>query len=282
MKKLSLLMFTVLMGLPMFAQQHIPTKAEYDAFFNTRTLVVMDENPMSDYNFMIKEVMSKIWKLTEFDFITSKDFELKRRDPAYSFLLTTTATYDADKTKARYTFLSLLLGENQYNVGDLPDLCSIPLSYMRVEDDSYAYKMEAFIRFIQDHVTLMHQNPQYIKENPLKYYNKNVSSLSHKTLYLVAEDLNSDVNTEAKIKKVYPYKFKLVSRDEVQQAIESKDPNVAFLHKVGPEGTKYKARCYKMVVGAGDSKFYYFDYHMIDPKDRDALLVSDLKKMGSK
>jgi hypothetical protein len=282
MKKLTLLLFTVIMGLPVFAQEHIPTKAEYDAFFNTRTLVVMDENPMSDYNFMIKDVMNKVWKLTEFEFVTSKEFELKRRDPSYSFLLTTTATYDADKTKARYTFLSLLLGENQYNVGDLPDLCSIPLSYMRVEDDSYAYKMEAFIRFIQDHVTLMHQNPQYIKENPLKYYNKNVSSLANKTLYLVAEDLNTDVNTEAKIKKVYPYKFKLVTRDEVQQAIENKDPDVAFLHKVGPEGTKYKARCYKMVVGAGDSKFYYFDYHMIDPKNRDTLLSSDLKKMGSK
>jgi hypothetical protein len=282
MKKLLFPIAMLFAVLKLSAQDHVPTPAEYDVFYNTRTLVVMDENPMSDFNFKIKEVMKKVWTLTQFEFISQKEFEQKRRDPSYSFLLTTTATYDADKTKARYTFLSLLLGENVANVGDMPDLCSIPLSYMRVEDDSYAYKMDAFIRFIQDHVNLMHQNPDLIKANPLKYYNKNVKSLVDKVLYLVKEDLNMDVNTEAKVKKVYPYEFKIVTKDEVTAVIESKDPNAVFLHKVGPEGTKYKARCYKIVVGAADSKFYYFDYHMIDAKDRDALLMSDLKKMGSK
>jgi len=264
------------------AQDHVPTAAEYDLFFNTRTLVVMDENPMSDFNFKIKEVMKSTWKLTELEFITLKEFEEKRRDPSYSFLLTTTATYDADRTKARYTFLSLLLGENVSNIGDMPDMCSIPLSYLRVEDDSYAYKMEAFITFIQEHVNLMHSNPDLIKANPLKYYNKNISSLKDKVLYLVQEDLAPDVNTEAKIKKVYPYDFKIVTKDEIATVLEEKDPNAVILHKVGPEGTKYKARCYKIIVGATDSKFYYFDYHMIDEKDKDGLLLSDFKKMGSK
>lgn len=282
MKKSLLLFAGAMLWCNLVAQEHVPTPQEYDVFLKTRTLVVMDENPMSDFNFKIKEVMKNVWTLTEFEFITQKEFEQKRRDPSYSFLLTTTATYDADRTKARYTFLSLLLGQNQYNIGDLPDLCSIPLSYMRVEDDSYAYKMDAFIRFIQDHVKLMQANPDLIKANPLKYYNKNVVSLKDKVLYLVPDELAQDVNTEAKIKKVYPYKFKLVTREEVEKIIESKDPDAVFLHKVGPEGTKYKARCYKIIVGASDSKFYYFDFHMIDPKNRDALLLTDLKKMGSK
>jgi hypothetical protein len=129
------------------AQDHVPTPEEYNSFLKTRTLVVMDANPMSDFNFKIKEVMKNVWTLTEFEFISQKEFEQKRRDPSYSFLLTTTATFDADRTKARYTFLSLLLGQNQYNIGDLPDLCSMPLSYMRVEDDSYAYKMDALSVF---------------------------------------------------------------------------------------------------------------------------------------
>jgi hypothetical protein len=264
------------------SQEQVPTKAEFDSFFRTKTLVVMDQNPMSDFNFKIKEVMKKVWTLTEYDFISYNEFEAKRRDPSYSFLLTTTVTFAADKTKARYTFLSLLIGQDVFDVGDMPDLCSIPLSYLRVEDDSYAYKMEAFIRFIQDHVNLVKQHPEMLKENPLKYYNKNVQSLKDKTLYLVPSDLSDDINTEAKIKKVYPYKFKLVTPEEVTAVIEKQDPDAVFLHKVGPEGTKYDARCYKIIVGAADSKFYYFDYHMINKKDRDALLMSDLKKMGSK
>ncbi len=277
-----LLVGLLLMSTAMSAREHLPTKEDYDAFFKSKTLVVMDPNPMSDFNFKIKEVMKHVWNVTEFEFITDQEFEEKKSDPSYSFLVSTIVTFDADKTKARYNFLSLLLGEADREVKELPDLCSIPLSYLRVEDDSYAYKMDAFIRFIQDHVNLMHKQPDLIKANVFKHYNKNVQSLKDKTLLLVKEDLPKTLNTQQKIQKYYPYDLKIVSQDEVMKAIESKDPNVVFMHKVGPEGTKYHARCYKILIGAGDSKFYYFDYHMVSKKNPDGLLESDLKKMGSR
>jgi uncharacterized protein involved in tolerance to divalent cations len=272
---------TLLLVSGVSAKEHLPTKEEYQAFLNTKTLVVMDVNPMSDFNFKIKEVMESVWTLTDFEFISNEEFEDKRNDPAYSFLLTTVATFDADKTKARYNFLSLLLGETDSEVRDLPDLCSLPLSYVRVEDTSYAYKLEAFIRFIQDHVKLMLERPELIKANAFKYYNNNVKSLAGKTLYLVEEDLAPEINTIARIKSIYPYDVKIVSQKEVEEAIERKDDKVVFMHKVGPEGTKYKARCYKILIGADSSNFYYFDYHMVNVKYRDGLLDKDLKKMAS-
>ncbi|WP_430812118.1 MULTISPECIES: hypothetical protein [unclassified Carboxylicivirga] len=271
----------ILFSMAASAKEHLPTKEEYQAFLNTKTLVVMDVNPMSDFNFKIEEVMETVWTLTDYEFITNEEFEDKRNDPSYSFLLMTVGTFDADKTKARYNFLSLLMGETDKQVRDLPDLCSLPLSYLRVEDTSYAYKLEAFIRFIQDHVNLMNERPELIKANAFKYYNKNVGSLTDKTLYLVKEDLTPDVNTLAKIKSIYPYNVKIVTQKEVEDAIERRDPKVVFMHKVGPEGTKYKARCYKILIGADSSSFYYFDYHMVNKKNRDGLLAKDLKKMGA-
>jgi len=265
-----------------FSKDHLPSEEDYKAFLKTKTLVVMDTNPMSDFNFKIKEVMKDVWNVTDYDFISQKEFEDKKSDPSYSFLLSTTVTFSMDKTKARYTFLSLLMGKSETEVRDLPDLCSIPLSYLRVEDDSYAYKMEAFIRFIQDHVNLMIAQPDLIKANVFKYYNKNIKSLKDKTLYLVKDDLASNVNSLSKINNLYPYDVKLVTQEEVEQALKRKDPNVVILHKVGPEGTKYKARCYKILVGAADSRFYYFDYHMISKKKPDGLLDRDLKQMGSR
>ncbi|TRX65784.1 hypothetical protein [Carboxylicivirga sp. M1479] len=262
-------------------KEHLPSKEDYQAFLNTKTLVVMDVNPMSDFNFKIKEVMESVWTLTDFEFISNAEFEDKRNDPSYSFLITTVATFDADKTKARYNFLSLLMGETDTDVRNLPDLCSLPLSYLRVEDTSYAYKVEAFVRFIQDHVSLMNERPELIKANAFKYYNKNVTSLSDKTLLVVKEDLSPEVNTIGKLKSIYPYNIKIVTQDEVEDAIERKDENTVFMHKVGPEGTKYKARCYKMLIGADSSTFYYFDYHMVSKKNRDGLLEKDLKKMAS-
>lgn len=264
------------------AKDHLPTKAEYDAFLKTKTLVVMDSNPMSDFNFKIKEVMKNVWTLTEYDFISDSEFEDKKNDPSYSFLVSTVVTFDADKTKARYNFLSLLIGESEKQVKDLPDLCSIPLSYLRVEDDSYAYKMDAFVRFIQDHVKLMIDQPELIKANVFKYYNKNVKSLKDKTLLLTKEDLAKTINTQSKIQSIYPHDIKIVSQEEVTAAIERKDENVVFVHKVGPQGTKYKARCYKILIGAADSRFYYFDYHMVSKKNPDGILAKDLKRMSSK
>ena len=263
------------------AQEHLPTAADYEAFTKTRTLVVMDANPMSDFNFKIQEVMKRHWTVTPFDFITEAEFEKKKDNPSYSFLLTTTVTFEIDKTKARYTFLSLLMGESDSKVRDMPDLISIPLSYVRVEETSYAYKMDAFVRFIQDHVKLMHQDPSLITKNPLKYYNKNTKSLAGKTLLVRKQDLQNTVDNETKIKSVYPYKVKIVSEEEITEAIERQDPDVVFLHKVGPEGGNFKARCYKIIIGAADSQFYYFDYHTISKSTPDRLLLKDFKNMGS-
>lgn len=283
MKKIIVIALGIMLfGINSFAKEHLPTKEEYQAFLKSKTLVVMDNNPMSDFNFKIKEVMADVWTITEYDFITQQEFEDKKGDPSYSFLLSTTVTFSMDKTKARYTFLSLLLGEAETQVGDLPDLCSIPLSYLRVEDDSYAYKMEVFVRFIQDHVNLMVAQPELIKANVFKHYNKNIKSLKDKTLYLVKEDLAPDVNAIGKLQSYYPYDVKIVTQEEVEEALKRKDPDVVILHKVGPEGTKYKARCYKIIIGAADSRFYYFDYHMVSKKKPDGLLDSDFKQMGSR
>ena len=90
----------------------------------------------------------------------------------------------------------------------------------------------------------------------------------------------SDVNSAARIRKVYPHEIKMVSRDDIREAVINKDEDVVFLHKVGPEGTRMKARCYKILIGASDAKFYYFDYHMINDKNPDGLLGKDLKKIG--
>lgn len=261
----------------------VPTINDYENFKETRTLVVMDDNIMSDYSLKIENVMKSEWELTKYDVITRKEFESKRVDPSYSFILTTTVTYEKDKTKARYTYLSLLMGKEKTKVNTMPDLISIPLAYASIEDQNYVYKMSAFIRFIQRHVKMIQDNPSLLKkvgDSPLLYYNKNIKSLANKTLYLIKEDLEKNLQSESAVADIYPYKFKFVTKEEVAAAIDKCEKDVVFLHKVGPEVAKYNTRCFKMIIGADDSEVYYFDYHNIDKKTPDRLLKSDLKKMA--
>lgn len=262
------------------AQSSVPTSEDYENMGSTRTLVVKDDNIMSDFNLKIESVMENEWKPTQFEFIDRKEFEVKKNDPSYSFLLTTTVTYEKDKTKARYTYLSFLMGKEKAKVNTMPDLISIPLAYASVQDQKYVYKMSAFIRFIQNHVRLMKEQPKLISKTPLMYYNKNIKTLANKTLYIVKEDLEKKMQSEAAIAKVYPHKFKVVTEKEIAEAIDKGEKDVVFLHKVGPEVAKYNTRCFKIIMGADDSEIYYFDWHNIDKKTPDRLLERDFKKMG--
>lgn len=270
------ILFSVLVG---YSQSVVPSRQDIAAFFTTKTLVVLEDNPLMEYNSIIKKVMEQEWKITEYDFIPSKDFDKKRLDPQYSFIYMSRVTFENDKTDAEYRFLQLSLGGDYFRLNEMPDIASVPLAYYDVEEDRYAYKLAIILRFMQNHARLIREHPEIVSQNVFKHYNENIQEIKDKTFYVLKEELGSDVNTEAKIKKVYPYKFKMVTTEDIEQAIKDQDPDVVFLHKVGPEGTKIDARCYNVIIGAADAKFYYFDYHKISDKNPDGFLSSDFKKL---
>lgn len=261
------------------AQSHIPVIDDYQNFMKSKTMIVLDGTLLSEFNTVIEEVVKRSWTITPFEIISSKEFERLKHNPELSFLLTSAVTFDKDKTKARYRFLSLLMGEPNAKVKTMPDLCSLPLSYLQVEGESYFYKLEAFVIFIQNHVNNVLNNHKLIGEMGLKNYNKEKGALADKILYLTKEDLAKDINSERVISGIYPYEFKIVTRDDIAEAISRRDPKVVFLHKVGPEGTRIRARVYNILVGAADSKLYYFNYHMIKHASDDAFLLKDLKRL---
>ena len=279
MKNVTFILLLVFVTNFAFSQKEVATQEEIKQFLKTKTLVVVDNNPLSEYNFEIKDAVKKSWKLTEFEIIDISEFEKKRKDPAYSFLTIDKVYYEKDKTQAQYEFLCLSLGGKYRTLSDMPQICAVPLCYFGVDEESYVYKIGTLINFMQNHVLLTSKNPDLNSKNIIKHYNKNISSVKDKTLYLVKDEMTKEINADAKVKAVYPYKFKFVTRDEVQEAITNDNKDVVFLHKVGPEGTKRKARCFKILIGASDAKLYYFNYHMISDKKQDGFLLNDFKKL---
>jgi hypothetical protein len=280
MRKAITVLCTVFFMMPLFSQEYLPTRENLEAFFKTKTLVVLDQNPLNTYDSEIMEAMENEWTITPFEFIKYDEFEQKRKDPQYSFLKLVNITYENDKLNAVYKFLNLSLGGDYFSINQMPDIVSVPVAYNNVDEDSYNYKLGILVRFIQNHVRLINEHPEIISANIFKHYNDNKGDVKTKTLYLIAEELEPAINSRARISKIYPYNFKLVTTEEIKDAITSRDENVVFLHKVGPEGTRLDARCYKVLIGAGDANFYYFDYHMINDKKPDGFLQDDLKKIS--
>ncbi|MCL2073917.1 MAG: hypothetical protein FWH18_08355 [Marinilabiliaceae bacterium] len=263
------------------AQQHIPTLDDYKRFLTSKTMVVWDEVQLSQFNWKIKEVMDRAWTLTPVEYITFKEFEKLKNDPDLSFIINNVASFDSDKIKARFDFLSLLMGQPDQKLRNLPDLCSLPLSYAQVDDDTYSYKLEAFILFMQAYVNEVLADPTLIGDLGFKKYSKKKGgNLSDKTLYLLKNEVAKDINDEKKIKAVYPYAVKFVTPEEIEAAIARRDNNVVFMHKVGPTRTTAKTRVYKIIVGAGDSKLYFHTHQMMKSAADNAIQAKDLKKMS--
>ena len=287
MKRMKKIVLAILLGVFTFqlnAQDYIPTEVDLNQFLNSKLYVVLETNPIAEYNFKIQEAVKKTWTLTDYEFISIEQFNEMYNDPDKSFLMMTQVLFQNDKTKVRYNFLHLFIGkEGIDNFKDLPDIAAIPLSYTEVDEEYWVYKMESLVRFMQNHAKTMKDNPNMIKKNIFQHYNKNTKDIKQKTLYLVKEEVAPNINTEAKIKKIYPYKVKFVTREEIEEAITNHDEDVVFLHKVGPQGTRLRARCYKIIIGAKDANFYFFNYHWVEKgKKFDAILDVDFKKMAKK
>ena len=264
------------------AQNTVGTPEQLKQFLKTKTLVVLDEDPFNEANIQLKTAVQKNWKLTEYEFINVEDYEIKKKNPQFSFLTIDKVYYDGDKSASKYNFLCIALGGNYKNESEMPQLCTVPLSYADAEQETYCYKIATMLNFLQNHIILTSKNQELKSSNIIDYYKKNLAELKNKTLYVAKDELDKLIGTEDKFKKIYPYKFKFVTRDEIEEAIDNNNQDVVFLHKVGPEKMNPKARCWNILIGAGDAKLYFFDYHKIDENHPDALLESELKKIVNK
>jgi hypothetical protein len=142
------------------AQEYVPTAQDVSRFAQTKTAIVLDDNPMKEYNLQMKELAAKEWTVTPFEFNSWKTFESKRSNADYSFITLNKVTFEKDKSNALYLFMDLVLGGKAKGLSDMPDLCAIPVAYYNAEEESYLYKLSIFLRFMQQHVQLIKEHPE--------------------------------------------------------------------------------------------------------------------------
>jgi len=281
MKRLLFVFTAVLFCILTAAQAPFPGKDEIKQFSASKTCVVLEDDPFSSFNAYIKDAMKEYWKVTSYEFIAVRDFNVMRSKPAYSFIVLTQTNYEKDKTASLYNFINLLQGKSVNKIGEMPEICAVPLSYAGEEDIEYGYKLGAILLFMQKHAQLIMEDPSKTGRKYLKFYNENVPQVMNKTILVKQEDLSPDINTMDKLKAVYSNKIEIVPEEDIEKAILSKAPNTVILHKVGPVGEKQdEGYCFKMLIGTDDSNMYYYNMHTIDKNNPNGFLLSDLKRLA--
>jgi len=279
MRTLLLTFALLLSAIVLMGQAPFPDKDEIKQFNASKTCVVLEDDPFSSYNIYIKEVVEKSWKITPFEFITVKQFNVRRLDPAYSFIVITQTNFDKDRSHGLYNFINLLQGKNVNKLAEMPEICAVPLSFAGVNDMVYSYKLGAIISFMQKHAQKISEDPSLTLGKYLKDYNKNIPGIKNKTILVEQDDLSPGISTIGRIKAIYKNKIEIVTDEEIIKAIEDKAPDTVILHKVGPMGDRDSGYCFIMLIGTDDSELYYYSLHMIDKANPNGLLPDDLRRL---
>ncbi len=281
MKKIIACLLVVIPLVQLEAQrEYLATPEDLARFHKTKTYVVLSDNAMADYNFEIRDAIERFWTITDYEFLEYKDFADKSVDFNASFLYVATVSFEKDRSDTRYTFLCLSLGgDDHISIDDLHDITNIPLSYYGVDEDVYTYKLGILLRFMQQHIKLITDDPRLVSQNVFQYYNDNMGSVKGKTLYMTEDDLPFALATEAKVRAIYPYDFQIVEREKIKELIMAEDENAVILHKVGPQSPIIEDRVYKILIGTSDSRFYYYDWHKSNKNKPDAFLKSDFERL---
>ena len=271
-----LMLFSTLL---MTGQAPFPRKDEIKQFTASKTCVVLEDDQFSAFNTFITKAMKAFWKITPYEFIDVAEFNLRRLNPEYSFIVLTQTNYDRDKSNSLFNFVNLLQGKNVNKLGEMPEICAVPLSFAGEDDLEYGYKLGAILSFMQKHAQMISEDPSLTGRKYLKYYNKYIPEVHNKTILVKQEDLVPEIATIDKIKAIYTNKIEIVTEDDIVKAIENKTPNTLILHKVGPVGEKNSGYCFKMLIGADDANMYYYNQHTIDKANPNGLLPADLKRL---
>jgi hypothetical protein len=274
---LALLSFAMVLN----GQSPFPSEEEIRKFTESKTCIVLEEDQISTYNTYIREAVKEFWTITPYEFIQVKDFNIRRLNPEYSFIVLTQTNFEKDKSGALYNFINLLQGKSGSKLGEMPEICAVPLSFASEDDLEYGYKLGAILLFIQKHAAMISDDPSLTGRKYLKYYNKYIPEVASKTILVKQEDLSDDINTIEKIRAIYPHKIEIVSEEDIMKAISDKAPNTLILHKVGPVGEDKSGFCFKMLIGTDDSNMYYYHQHLIDKYNPNGFLPADLKRLSN-
>ena len=257
-------------------------KKQIEDFFNTKTMIVMDADPLIGYNIVISNAAKKYWTLTPYDLITSDQFENMRSDPQLSFIFLSRVQREKDKDEVYYLFMNVVLGAKVKDLNKMPTLLMLPLAYTGVDEDNYVDILPLMLRFTQVHLNNLKtaKNPSLVYN--LKNYSSEAIQLKNKTLLVKESDLSEEVNTIEKIQQVYAGTVKIVSSEEIVQAIEEKAPDTAILHQIGPSADENKGRSYCQIFSTDNAKMYYHNNVNITQRRPEGMLARDFRLISGK
>jgi hypothetical protein len=274
-KKTSFFTYLLIFSLAVTANNPLATKQQIEMFKSSKTCVVM-EGGVSFFNAPVKDAIQKYWKVTGYEFIDQNEFEKRKTDPKFSFIVLMEGAYDKDPGGVSYSYISLVLGDPSGNLKMMPEFCSVPVSYSGDLDADYEYVVPAIIKFMQIHLINLEKNRLQISINGLRYYNK--TGFKDKILLLNKDKMAPNADSPEKIKASYPYNFKLLTISQIQEELTAGPAGKLFHFHVGPSKDAGAGKCFDMLFDS-EGNLYYFNSRKITNDNADGFNLNDFRNI---
>jgi len=272
---LFLLLSIGLFAMSALASPELASKQQIAMFKNTKTCVVM-EGGIHFYSAAVKDAVQKYWKTTEYEIIDQAEFDKRKTDSKYSFIVRIDGAYDKDPGGVSYSYISLVLGDPSGDLNKMPEFCSIPLSYTGDLLTNYEYAIPVIIKFMQIHLKNLDKYRFPISLNGLKYYNK--SGFKEKMLLLNKDKMAPNADSQEKVSNAYPYSFKLLTVSEIQAQVATNPANTIFHFHVGPVEDQGSGKCFEMIFDP-EGNLYYFNSRKITNDNPDGFNLNDFNQI---
>ncbi|MCB0510126.1 MAG: hypothetical protein H6579_01925 [Chitinophagales bacterium] len=234
--KLKLLLLFSILALSTSAQYSplLNGKISCARFFKTTTYIVLSDS--EKFNQELREAAASEWKLTPTHFIPADSLEYFIQDPALSFVYLN--RYPVRGEKREVYALALFNG----GFASMKFFLNSTLAYVSADDfdfekssEDLSYRAASMLLSLQQIISgisnedLKAKDEIKMTEALSNFLNEKAGLLKEKTLLVEKRYSLGKIVDYAEVEKKYPYAIQLVSKEEIEKALKSKESDKAVL-----------------------------------------------------
>lgn len=277
MKKLIILLATILMPIMAGAQAQITTKkVKIEDFTQKVTKVVLNGNQF--YDTSLTDEITARWRISPYEFCTLEEFEDLKGSDQYYFLILAQGRFRKE-TAPGLQFLSLVKGGKgaEKGIDGMLEVVSLPFASAEYPSGRELIFLPALLDIIQTY-TLEAMETDFNAYGGLSNATKNIHKTGKMAIVFSEDDLNSLVS-KAVTDRSFDENMFITDEDSADQYMLDNEPNTLVSYVVAPTEPVRGSFCYKMLIDSETHKLCYFRKHKITNKAGVGFLPEDIIKI---
>lgn len=278
MRKLTILLLSLLITPAVFGQAQINTKKVKIADFTQKTTKVVLTGNMF-YDSALQDEIATRWRISPYEFCSLEEFENLKSDSRYYFLITTKGQFKRENEPG-LTFLTLVKGGSDAagGIDKMLEVVSFPLAAAEDPSGREFIYLSAFMDIIQNYV-IDSMDKDFNAYGGLGNYCLDLPKTAGMTIVFSEDDLSS---LDEMTRKLY-FNDSMVIEDEDSTDIHitENSENTIVSYTVAPSAPVPGSYCYKMLIDTRNHRLYYFKKHRMTSRNGNGFLPDDIRRISA-